>query len=203
MWYSGLDAKLLQLRYGHMINFIALTRDRDTGEVFPDPETGAPRMVYNVSEFDRENAMAGVQALAKLCYVAGAHEIRALIAGVAPFRRQPRKGEGEQSPLDNGKSVKDPQLEDPKFAAWLLEVRQAGNQAPEAVWSSAHQMGTCRMGVTAEEGVVDQMGKVWGHEGLYVADSSVMPSASGVNPMITTLALADWISRGLVKAMGA
>ena len=201
MWHSGLDAKLLQLRYGHMINFISLTRDRDTGEVFPDPETGAPRMVYKVSEFDRENAMSGVQALAKLCYVSGAREIRPLIAGIAPFSPARRPDEGEQSPLDDGKSVKDPELEDPKFAAWLLELRQIGNQTPEAAWSSAHQMGTCRMGKTAEDGVVDENGKVWGREGLYVADSSVLPSASEVSPMITTLALADWISRGLVKEM--
>jgi choline dehydrogenase-like flavoprotein len=57
------------------------------------------------------------------------------------------------------------------------------------------------MSSTEDNGVVDSMGKVWGKQGLYVADSSVLPSASGVNPMITTLALADWISRGLVKEM--
>lgn len=50
-------------------------------------------------------------------------------------------------------------------------------------------------------GVVDQTGKVWGTEGLYVADASVFPSASGVNPMITNMALSDWISRALSEKM--
>ena len=36
---------------------------------------------------------------------------------------------------------------------------------------------------------------------LYVADASCFPSASGVNPMVTTLAIAEWISRGLVRDM--
>lgn len=202
MWHNAVDSKLLELRYGHMIGFISLTRDRDGGEVYPDPETGLPRMKYEVSEFDRENTMVGVQALAKLCYVAGAKEIRACIAGVAPFLTDQSKYDASGvSPLDDGKKVKDPQLEDPRFAAWLLELRQMGNAVPEAAWQTAHQMSTCRMGATADDGVVDMMGRVWGKKGLYVADSSVMPSASGVNPMITTLALADWISRGLVKEM--
>lgn len=201
MWNSALDSKLLELRYPHMIGFISLVRDRDGGEVFPDPNTGMPRLKYEVSEFDRENAMVGVQALAKLCYVAGATEIRPCIAGVAPFITDQSRYGSSGSPLDDGKKVKDPQMEDPRFAAWLLELRQTGNAVPEAAWQTAHQMSTCRMGATAEDGVVDMMGKVWGRKGLYVADSSVLRSASGVNPMITTLACADWISRGMVKEM--
>ena len=48
-------------------------------------------------------------------------------------------------------------------------------------------------------GVVDMRGKVWDTEGLYVSDASVFPSASGVNPMITNMAISDWISRELSK----
>jgi choline dehydrogenase-like flavoprotein len=36
---------------------------------------------------------------------------------------------------------------------------------------------------------------------LYVADASVFPSASGVNPMITVMAISDWISRGIVDEL--
>jgi choline dehydrogenase-like flavoprotein len=42
---------------------------------------------------------------------------------------------------------------------------------------------------------------VWGTEGLYVADASVFPSASGVNPMVTNMAIADWISRGVAEGL--
>lgn len=62
-------------------------------------------------------------------------------------------------------------------------------------------MGTCRMGVSERNSVVDPTGKVWGTEGLYVADASVFPSASGVNPMITNMAISDWISRGIARSL--
>ncbi len=44
---------------------------------------------------------------------------------------------------------------------------------------------------------MDPRGKVWGCEGVWVADASVFPSASGVNPMVSTMAIADFISRGI------
>ncbi|KAJ3507617.1 hypothetical protein NM208_g15936 [Fusarium decemcellulare] len=53
------------------------------------------------------------------------------------------------------------------------------------------------MGASKREGVVDEKGRVWDTDNLYVADGSVFPSASGVNPMITIMAIADWISRGV------
>jgi cholesterol oxidase len=40
-------------------------------------------------------------------------------------------------------------------------------------------------------GVVDDAGKVHGHEGLYVLDGSIVPTALGVNPSKTIAALAE------------
>jgi choline dehydrogenase-like flavoprotein len=70
------------------------------------------------------------------------------------------------------------------------------------ILGSAHQMGTCRMSSDPRKGVVDARGKVWDVEGLYVADASVFPSASGVNPMVTNMGIADYISRGMAEEMG-
>jgi choline dehydrogenase-like flavoprotein len=36
---------------------------------------------------------------------------------------------------------------------------------------------------------------------LYVADASVFPSASGVNPMVTTMTFGEWIGRRVVEEM--
>ena len=57
------------------------------------------------------------------------------------------------------------------------------------------------MSAVEKEGVVDPTGRVWGTEGLYVADASVFPSASGVNPMVTNMAISDWISRGVADGL--
>lgn len=76
-----------------------------------------------------------------------------------------------------------------------------GNVVFEVVWQMVYQMSICRMGVIVDDGVVDMMGRVWGKKGLYVVDSSVMLSVSGVNFMIMMLVLVDWILRGLVKEM--
>lgn len=39
------------------------------------------------------------------------------------------------------------------------------------------------MGTNPRKSVVDPRGRVWGTDNLYVADASIFPSSSGVNPM--------------------
>jgi choline dehydrogenase-like flavoprotein len=51
-------------------------------------------------------------------------------------------------------------------------------------------MASCRMGASARTSVVDQDHQVWGIPGLYVADASTFPASSGVNPMLTIMAMA-------------
>uniref|UniRef100_A0A8H7TPH5 Glucose-methanol-choline oxidoreductase C-terminal domain-containing protein n=1 Tax=Bionectria ochroleuca TaxID=29856 RepID=A0A8H7TPH5_BIOOC len=169
------------------------------GEVRRDPVTGRPLVDYTVSEFDQKHAEEGVVALTKILYVSGADEIQPYYPNLAPFARTMKTGAVEDT--DAQERIEDPEKTDPAFAEWLRELRARGNKPPSGQWSAAHQMGSCRMGASPEEGVVDERGKVWGKEGLYVADSSVFPSASGVNPMITIQAIADWISRGVDKEL--
>ncbi|SPO02745.1 related to long chain fatty alcohol oxidase [Cephalotrichum gorgonifer] len=186
---NGLEARLAALNLRHMSGFISLVRDRDSGTVTVDPSTGRPRIQYTPSDFDSQNALEGVVAIAKLCYVSGATEIHPYLPWLEPFVR----GEG----TEGGEYA-----DDPAFLTWLERVREVGNKPPIATWTSAHQMGTCRMGSSPKASVVDGKGKVWGCEGLYVADSSVFPSASGVNPMLTVMAIADWIGAGVVEDLG-
>jgi choline dehydrogenase-like flavoprotein len=53
-----------------------------------------------------------------------------------------------------------------------------------------HASGTCRMGATPEEGVVDGDLRVHGVENLYVCSTAVFPSVGAVNPTLTLVALA-------------
>ncbi len=93
-----------------------------------------------------------------------------------------------------------------------LELRRAGlpkyfsnNHLFEDInWRSqfidrAHPSGTTRMSDSSKQGVVDRNCKVHGVGGLYIAGSSVFPTAGHANPtlMIVALAirLADWLKR--------
>lgn len=55
----------------------------------------------------------------------------------------------------------------------------------------AHPLGGCRMAESADLGVVDADGAVFGYEGLYCFGSSIIPTSLGVNPSLTIAAVAE------------
>ena len=62
---------------------------------------------------------------------------------------------------------------------------------------TVHPLGGCPMGRNPQEGVVDPHGRVFGAEGLYVADGSIMPGPVGANPSLTIAAMAERITAGI------
>jgi len=60
--------------------------------------------------------------------------------------------------------------------------------------TSAHLMGGCRMGTAPADSVTDAWGRVHGLPWLYVADASLFPRASEINPYVTVMALADRVA---------
>lgn len=75
-------------------------------------------------------------------------------------------------------------------AHWLAAIDGAGLGPNQLLLASYHQMASCRMGSSPRTSVVNAENQVWGVPGLYVADASVFPSASGVNPMLTIMGIA-------------
>jgi len=74
---------------------------------------------------------------------------------------------------------------------------------------TVHPLGGCPMGDDSGTGVVDAKGRVFRgaaggevHEGLYVADGSIIPTALGVNPLLTISALAEHICSRLAADRG-
>jgi cholesterol oxidase len=57
-----------------------------------------------------------------------------------------------------------------------------------------HPLGGCRMGTTADNGVVDHLGQVFGSPRLYVVDGAIAPTATGRNPSHTIAAMAERIA---------
>ena len=58
-------------------------------------------------------------------------------------------------------------------------------------------MGTCRMGSDPRDSVVNMSGELWDLPGCYVADASLFPTAVGVNPQVTIMAMATLVAQRL------
>ncbi len=57
--------------------------------------------------------------------------------------------------------------------------------------TTAHILGGCCMGDSADTGVIDKEHRVFGYPGLYVIDGSAISANPGVNPSLTITALAE------------
>ena len=83
-------------------------------------------------------------------------------------------------------------------ARTVTALKWALSKGPSA---GQHQAGTCRMGADPRTSVTDTWGRVWGHDGITVADGSLHVTNGGVNPVLTILALAWRISRHLADEL--
>jgi cholesterol oxidase len=66
---------------------------------------------------------------------------------------------------------------------------------------TAHFLGGCAIGDSAETGVIDPYQRVYGHPGLHIADGSAISANLGVNPSLTITAQAEramslWPNKG-------
>ncbi|CAG8451453.1 6713_t:CDS:2 [Ambispora leptoticha] len=180
-WKSSLQHKLLMTQLNHMVALVVLTRDKDSGRVVIDSD-GKPRIHYTISQHDSKSIVAGLIAGLKILVAAGAKKV----------------GTG-QAGIDEFVTAKEHPLNDPQFLQYLQKVSKVGCIPNQTYLVSAHQMGTCRMGVDAGTSVVDQDGESWETKNLHVADSSLFPSAVGVNPMITTMSLGYSVAKAIIN----
>lgn len=77
-------------------------------------------------------------------------------------------------------------------------VDSEGRPYRDVHFSTAHQVGSCRMADAEERGVVDGGGEAFGHPGLFVTDGAAVPSSLAVNTSLTILANAERIAARLV-----
>jgi len=68
--------------------------------------------------------------------------------------------------------------------------------------ATAHILGGCCIGESAESGVIDERHQVFGYPGLYVCDGSVVPGNLAVNPSLTITALAERFASFFERAPG-
>jgi cholesterol oxidase len=103
------------------------------------------------------------------------------------FHEDPIYGQIQQTLDTFSKKLSDSQQHQSTFA-----------NGADTVLGVSHPLGGCRMGKNATEGVADEYGRVFGYDGLYVADASLIPSSLGVNPSLTISALALRIARQII-----
>jgi choline dehydrogenase-like flavoprotein len=77
------------------------------------------------------------------------------------------------------------------FERFVGDLRRRPVAPNRVLLFTAHQLSSCRIGRDRRSSVADPDGRVWDVDGLYVTDGSALPSATGVNPMLSILAVAS------------
>lgn len=160
---------------------IALVRDTTSGRVTTD-RSGRPVVDYIAGKGEQAMLRTGMSSMARIAQAAGATMVQTLHTAPLVWSAPAEGG------TDSGMNA---------FCDAIAHERAADNHL---ALFSAHQMGTCRMGRDPALAVCDAEGQVFGIRGLYIADASAFPGSSGVNPMITIMALAHHSARAMREA---
>ncbi|KAI8070938.1 hypothetical protein BC940DRAFT_253231 [Gongronella butleri] len=183
-WRSTADHKETMLRYRHYCPILILSRDKDTNSTVRYDEHGNLIVDYPISKHDVQSILEGILRALDVLVAAGAREVRTGQFASEPFVFRA----GEESRVDN-----------PRYVQWRQTVQKIGLPSFGAGLFAAHQMGTARMGVSPSISVVKPTGETWEVKDLFVADASVFATASGVNPMVTTEAIALHVADSILQ----
>jgi choline dehydrogenase-like flavoprotein len=164
-WSGGAQHRELMAQAAHIAAFIAIVRDREGGVVTVD-RAGQEHVSYRVAPETARHLVRAMIETVRIHRAAGARQV------ATPHT----------PPLTLAK--------DGDLGAYEAEIERRGVAANRITLFSAHQMSTCRIGRERTSSVANPDGLVWDAKGLYLTDASAFPTSSGVNPMLTVMALA-------------
>jgi len=157
-------------RYSSLLRHVSITAlnvpDRPSGQVtYQWAEDGRviPTIEYRATAEWKDRLRSGMKRLGRLLFEAGAREVIFSHQVFGPLTSPDRLDRLDQFAIEPGYTI----------------------------LYSAHNQGTCRMGLSADTGVVDQNLKVHGLDNLYVMDSSVMPTSAATHTMMPIMVMAD------------
>jgi choline dehydrogenase-like flavoprotein len=167
---TGSEHQRSMLDFGRIGSIGVQLRDGSVGSVGLAND-GALRAGYHLNDEDARKVIFGIARAAEVHFAAGATEV---------YPNIPRAGVLKPGDLAT-------------FEATRFE-------ASELRLEAFHPMATARISADPRRGVCAPDGAVYGTPGLYVADASLFPTAVGVNPMMTIIAFAKQVSRGIATA---
>jgi choline dehydrogenase-like flavoprotein len=177
-WEDGALFKRDVLGLAHRGLTGVLLRDRDHGRVVIRRD-GSAVWRYVLSKYDQAHVRIGVRHAAEVMAAAGATEV--LSSTVRPVRWVPGS-----SPVD----------------VFVDGVDAVGYGSNRTRYFSFHQMGSARMGSDPGTSVVGADNQTHDTPGLYVMDGSCFPTSSGVNPMLSIVAIAHRAAKLLAERLG-
>ena len=171
----GAEHRGLMSQLRHTVPFIVLVRDgagteSSLGSVDLRRD-GRVRIRHRLSSADRENLRHGIEAAARLHLAAGASEVVSLHTPIVRTSNE----------------------------SGLRDMRNAPVAPNRVALFSAHVNGTCRLGVKPATSGCTPTGERHGVRGLYVMDGSLLPTAPGVNPQWTIMAMASLLATRAVS----
>jgi choline dehydrogenase-like flavoprotein len=170
----GSEPKRFMRDYSHLACAITLVHDEAEEQNSIRVENGRMVLDYRLSEATKEAVVHSQREVGRIYFAAGAVEYVSLVSDRFSIQR-PTELEGA---ITRGA---------------LLDGK--------VVLSSAHPMGGCRMGSDPATSVTDAWGRVHGHPGLFVADASLFPTSSKVNPYLTIMALAERTAEEVLRVL--
>ena len=174
----GEEHAALMREFPRMGSLIALVRDgaereRSSGEVRAR-RGGGVAIGYRLTPTDARQVAAGIESAARLHLACGAREARTL-------HTRPVVARSERD---------------------LAAIRTRSLAPNDVALFSAHVNGTCRLGPDPRTAAVSpETAERYGVPGLFVCDGSILPTALGVNPQETIMALATVYAGRIVERM--
>ncbi|MCI4348053.1 MAG: GMC family oxidoreductase, partial [Thermoplasmata archaeon] len=169
-------------RYARSTATIVLLRERSRGRVSLDGH-GETRVDYALNAADQEDVKRGIQETGRVLAAAGAKSLVTIHSLPVDVRAA-----GDH-------------LTERELQQFLDGVRERSLAPNRCMQFSAHLMGSCPMGDDARVSAVQPTGELWSLSNVFVADASVFPTAPGVNPMITIMAMARRTSRSVIERL--
>lgn len=182
-WNSGIEFKVMGMSHQNTSAVIGISRDHcyEKNEIIIDNE-GNPIIHYSLSKEDEKMLLIGLERQIRILYARGA---KFIILGHSRF---------------------------PMFYCEQENSAEKLNEYITAIWKegvvynrmnvfSAHQMSSCRIASSSENGPTSPTGELYECENLFIADGSVLPTSLGINPMITIEAMSHMISKNVLQKL--